>query len=88
MISPAPPLKSSPVWRAHMALNPVSSRCKKPSPSPLLEPWMSRKFMALCCDRTYEDAAPFSRELVERMCRGFDFLVPYYRYFEKLCRPE
>ena len=60
----------------------------KPSPSPLLEEWMSRKHMALCCDCSYEDAAPFSRDLVERMCRGFDFLVPYYRYFEALCRPE
>ena len=61
---------------------------KKPSPTPLLEPWMSRKTFSLCCDRTYEDAAPFSEELVERLCRGFDFLVPYYRYFEQFCRDE
>ena len=59
----------------------------KPSPSPLLQPWMNRKNLSLCCDLPYDDDA-FSPALVEKLRDGFSFLLPYYRYFLPFCREE
>ena len=60
---------------------------KKPAPSPLLEPWFNRKTISLCRDLPYDDAV-FSSGLVEQVRLGFDFLVPYYQFFARLCTEE
>lgn len=60
---------------------------RKPSPSPVLEPWMSRKSIALSRDLPYDDLS-FSPALAEQVADGFDFLVPYYEYFARLCQGE
>ena len=57
---------------------------KKPAPSPILEPWFNRKTISLCRDLPYDDAA-FSPALAEQIQSGFDFLVPYYQFFARLC---
>ena len=58
---------------------------KKPAPSKLLEPWMSRKSLTVCCDLPYDEAA-FSPALAEQVRQGFDFLAPYYAFFARLCQ--
>ena len=60
---------------------------KKPSPSKVLEPWISRKYITLCRDLPYDDLC-FSPALADTVKEGFDFLVPYYEYFAALCREE
>ncbi len=60
---------------------------KKPAPSKILEPWISRKSLSLCCDRPYDDTV-FTPALAERIERGFDFLTPYYERFAALCTQE
>ena len=60
---------------------------KKPAPAPILEPWISRKHITVCRDEDYSPRTE-SRELVEDLKTGFDFLIPYYQFFEKLCREE
>jgi uncharacterized protein (TIGR02453 family) len=60
---------------------------KKAAPSPILEPWISRKSLSLCCDRPYDELV-FTPALLERVEGGFDFLVPYYERFAALCTQE
>ncbi|MCI9512718.1 MAG: DUF2461 domain-containing protein [Oscillospiraceae bacterium] len=60
---------------------------KKTAPSPILEPWISRKSLSLCCDRPYDELV-FTPALLERVEGGFDFLVPYYERFAALCTQE
>ena len=59
---------------------------KKPrsaAPSPLLEPWYQAKSFTICHnDKLTEEL--FSREIVERLKTGFQFLLPYYDYFVTL----
>ena len=59
----------------------------KAAPSQILEPWISRKSLSLCCDRPYDDLA-FTPALAERIQAGFDFLMPYYQRFAALCTQE
>ena len=58
----------------------------KGAPSPLVAPWFNRKRIALWKDIPYD--VVFSHDLVEQMKAGYDFLVPYYRYFAALCPEE
>ena len=60
---------------------------KKPAPAPVLVPWISRKHITVCRDEDYSSRSE-SRALVEDLKTGFDFLIPYYQFFEKLCREE
>lgn len=60
---------------------------KKAAPSPILEPWFNRKTISLCRDLPYDDIA-FSPALVEQVQSAFDFLVPYYQFFVRLCTEE
>lgn len=60
---------------------------KKPraqAPSELLAPWYVLKGFSLSHDEALTEEL-FSREILERAKAGFDFLLPYYRYFSALC---
>ena len=58
---------------------------EKPSPSPLLQPWMNCKRLSIECSLPYDEVL-FSHALVEKVQAGFDFLVPFYRHFSALCQ--
>ena len=54
------------------------------APSELLAPWYSLKGFSLSHEEGLTEAL-FSRDILERVEKGFDFLLPYYRYFSALC---
>lgn len=58
-------------------------RPRAPSPSPLLEPWYRMKSFSICHEEKLTEEL-FSREIVDRLKKGFDFLLPYYDYFVTL----
>ena len=56
---------------------------KKPrgaAPSPILEPWYLTKSFSLCHEEPLSEEL-FSRDIVERLKKGYQFLLPYYDYF-------
>ena len=59
---------------------------KKPrsqAPSELLAPWYQAKSFSLCHeDKLTEEL--FSRDVVDRVKKGYEFLLPYYDYFAAL----
>ena len=60
---------------------------KKPraqAPSELLSPWYVLKGFSLSHEEALTEEL-FSRDILERVKDGFDFLLPYYRYFSALC---
>jgi len=57
----------------------------KPSPTPLLADWMNRKTISISCERAYDDLS-FSPDLCVHLKQEIEFLLPYYRHFEALCR--
>lgn len=58
-------------------------RPKGPAPSPLLEPWYRAKTFSIChTDKLTEEL--FSPAVVDRLQRGYAFLLPYYDYFVTL----
>lgn len=56
---------------------------KPGAPSELLEPWYRKKGFSLVHEEPLGEVL-FSRDLVERLEAGFDFLLPYYDYFNTL----
>lgn len=59
---------------------PAYKRPKAGAPSPLLEPWFRLKAVSIIREDKLEDAL-FSREIVDRLKSGYEFLLPYYDYF-------
>jgi len=58
-------------------------RPKGPAPSPLLEPWYRAKnFSLLHSEKLTEEL--FSRAIVDRLKKGYEFLLPFYDYFATL----
>lgn len=55
--------------------------------SPLLKPWLQKKKVYFQCSRPYDEIS-FSAQLVQELTDGFSFLLPYYRYFDDLCRRD
>ena len=56
---------------------------KKPrsaAPSPILEPWYQAKYFSIGHSDKLTDEL-FSREIVDRLKAGYEFLLPYYDYF-------
>lgn len=51
----------------------------------VLAPWYNRRWIGLRCAQPY-DAVSASRELLAFAEAGFGFLLPYYRYFDKVYR--
>ncbi len=60
-----------------------SYKKKKIEHSPLLDPWLNRRWVSVDCTRGHDEISQ-SRELVEEVVKGFSFLVPYYDYFDQL----
>lgn len=58
-------------------------RPKAQAPVPELEPWYRKKSFSICHEAKLEDLL-FSHDLVERLKKGYDFLLPYYDYFVTL----
>ena len=52
-------------------------------PDPLLEPWYRMRTFTICHNDRLTDEL-FCREIVERLKRGYAFLLPYYDYFATL----
>lgn len=59
---------------------PLYKRPKAGAPSELLSPWFQLKSIAITHEDKLEDSL-FSREIVERLKAGYEFLLPYYDYF-------
>jgi len=53
---------------------------KKEAPTPELEAWYNKKTFALIHDEPISEDL-FSREIVDRIIKGYTFLMPYYDYF-------
>ena len=53
---------------------------RSPAPSELLEPWYKAKYFSIGHSEKLTEEL-FSREIVERLKRGYEFLLPYYDYF-------
>jgi uncharacterized protein (TIGR02453 family) len=58
-------------------------RPRGPAPLKILEPWYLKKDFALSHEEKLSEEL-FSRELVDHLKRGFEFLIPGYRYFSTL----
>lgn len=58
-------------------------KLRAPAPSPILEPWYRAKYFSIGHSEKLTDEL-FSREIVERLKRGYTFLLPYYDYFVTL----
>ena len=59
---------------------------KKPKsgvPDPVLEPWFRKKNFSIVHEEPLTEEL-FSRGIAERLKAGYDFLLPYYRYFVTL----
>ena len=59
---------------------------KKPrsqAPSELVAPWYQAKYFSIGHEEKLTEEL-FSREIVEHLKRGYEFLLPYYTYFETL----
>jgi len=58
-------------------------KLRSPAPSELLEPWYRAKYFSIGHeDKLTEEL--FSREIVERLKTGYEFLLPYFQYFDTL----
>jgi len=53
---------------------------KKEAPTPATEMWYNRKTFALIHEEPIGEEL-FSRELVDRLIKGYTFLMPFYDYF-------
>ena len=55
------------------------------TPSPLLTPWYNKKDISIGLDRPYDETV-CSPALVDALIEGYDFLAPYYQYFDSFCK--
>lgn len=55
-------------------------KLRSPAPSEILEPWYRAKYFSIGHTDKLTDEL-FSREIVEHLKRGYEFLLPYYDYF-------
>lgn len=55
----------------------------KGDPGALLLPWYNSKSVSITWDRNCEGSL-FTPELADELLEGFEFLLPYYEYFESL----
>ena len=66
------------------ALNGEEYKKPKPGvPDPVLEPWFRKKNFSIVHEEPLTEEL-FSRGIAERLKAGYDFLLPYYRYFVTL----
>ena len=55
-------------------------KLRSPAPSALLEPWYRAKYFSIGHTEKLTEEL-FSRDLVERLKSGYEFLLPFYDYF-------
>lgn len=63
-----------------------TSDYKKPraqAPSEILEPWYRAKYFSIGHEEKLTEEL-FSRDIVERLKKGYEFLLPYFTYFDTL----
>ena len=58
-------------------------RPRSQAPSALLEPWYQLRNVAISHEEKLGEEV-FSRAIVERLQKGYTFLLPYYTYFQSL----
>lgn len=51
--------------------------------SPLLDPWLNKRWVSVDCTRGHDEISQ-SHDLADEVVKGFSFLVPYYDYFDQL----
>lgn len=56
----------------------------KGTAQPPLDQWYNRKSLDLTCDREIDDLL-YSRALVDELLQAYEALMPYYRYFSRIC---
>ena len=56
---------------------------KKVEHSPLLDPWLNKRWVSLDCTRGHDEISR-GEALADEVVKGFSFLVPYYDYFDDL----
>ena len=63
------------------SLNTVDyKKLRSSAPSELLEPWYRAKYFSIGHEEKLTEEL-FSRDIVDRLKQGFEFLLPYYDYF-------
>ena len=60
---------------------------KKAEHSPLLDPWLNKRWVSLDCSRGHDENSK-SAALADAVTAGFAFLLPYYDYFDRLRHME
>lgn len=58
-------------------------KLRSPAPSELLEPWYRAKYFSIGHEEKLTEEL-FSRDIVERLKTGYEFLLPYFTYFDTL----
>lgn len=67
--------------QTEFALNTVDyKKLRSPAPSEILELWYRAKYFSIGHEEKLTEDL-FSRDLVDRMKRGYEFLLPFYDYF-------
>lgn len=51
----------------------------KGTTTPLLNPWYQKRSFSLACERPHDEGL-FSHDLVDRLLKGYEWLLPYYDY--------
>lgn len=70
--------------QTEFSLNTVDyKKLRAPAPSPELEPWYRAKYFSIGHEEKLTEEL-FGREIVERLKRGYEFLLPWYDYFVTL----
>ena len=66
------------------SLNTVDyKKLRAPAPSEILEPWYRAKYFSIGHEEKLTEEL-FDRDIVERLKKGYTFLLPYYDYFMTL----
>lgn len=47
--------------------------------------WYNRRSFSIACEREYDELS-YSRDLLDAVKAGYEFLIPYYEYFDKSYR--
>ena len=64
--------------------SPEYKRPKEGTPDGILAKWYNRKGFSISCERGWDEVLE-SRQIVEDLLKGYDFLMPYYEYFTEMC---
>ena len=64
--------------------SPEYKRPKEGTPDGILAKWYNRKGFSISCERGWDEVLE-SRQIVDDLLKGYDFLMPYYEYFTEMC---